>query len=83
MLNNLIFLGQIPGTNFQVTFSDIVEGLLLISIILLCRRFYRMEKKARKTTLPVQSIGHTSSALPADSAVPHSDQFVFPIPQGV
>jgi hypothetical protein len=92
MLNELIFLGQIPGTNFQITFYDIVESLLLITALYLCWRVYWLEKQARlasiktespqnrRSTPPAQLIGRIGLVLAADSAAQPSEPFVFPIP---
>ena len=95
MLNELIFLGQVPGTNFQITFSDIVDMLMLATAAVLCYQIYRLEKGAfwsnfsidnlqsQLFILPAQATGHTSSALLANNAAHPSNQFVFPIPQDV
>jgi|GEM_PF-969193 len=93
MLNDLIFLGQIPGTNFQITFTDIVDISLLSLALLLCGYLYYLELKAawdrkfseklqnQRFILPVQAIGHISLALPANNDPVQLDLFVFPIPQ--
>ena len=93
MLNELIFLGQIPGTNFQITFTDIVDVSLLSVALLLCGYLYYLELRAawdnklsekiqsQRFTVPVQAIGHISLALPANTGLALTDPFVFPIPQ--
>src|ERR1035437_11188717 len=89
VLNELIFLGQVPGTNFQITFTDIIGFLMMLSATLLCYEVYRLEKGAfwsnfsidniqiQRFILPAQATGHTSLALPANNAARLSNQFVF------
>jgi len=68
VLNYLIFLGRVPGTNFQITFNDLLFVLDLVLMLYLLRRrrvvhelkyywiylhFYILSKKTRRLRLPV------------------------------
>ena len=46
MLNQLLVLGQVPGTNFQVTFSDYTTLVCLLALVLIWRRNPRLFRYA-------------------------------------
>lgn len=48
MLNQLIFLGQIPGTNFYITFSEILVVLEVALVIFLFRKQRLVVKIGRR-----------------------------------
>jgi len=93
MLNDLIFLGQIPGTNIQITFFEIISFVMLMMVFILCYGVYRIERASvlnsdfsadpqeQRFIQPVQAIGHISLALLANNGPALADSFVFPIPQ--
>ena len=93
MLNDLIFLGQIPGTNIQITFFEIISFVMLLAAVILCYEIYRIERTAvlnnyfaanpqeQSFIQPAQAIGHISLALLANNGPALADSFVFPIPQ--
>lgn len=41
-MNQLLVLGQVPGTNFQVTFSDYMTIVCIVALILIWRRNPRL-----------------------------------------
>jgi hypothetical protein len=88
VLNNLIFLGQIPGTNFFITFSDITDFLALVLAAVLCYELNRLEQspwgnlsidnlRNQYFIMPEQATGHTSSTLPANDHPVQLDFFAF------
>jgi hypothetical protein len=42
MLDFLLVLGQIPGTNFQITFYEYLLALLVVAVIALRRQLRRL-----------------------------------------
>lgn len=46
MLNELLVLGQVPGTNFQVTFSDYMAIICVLALVLVWRRNPRLFRYA-------------------------------------
>lgn len=50
MLNELLVLGQVPGTNFQVTFSDYLTAVCLLALVLVWRRNPRLFRYATART---------------------------------
>ena len=95
MLNDLIFLGQIPGTSIQISFNDIVVALMLALALYILRKLFSISKifklDNRRTyilerewfNLPVQEIGHISLVLVIRTVALQADSIDFPIPQAV
>jgi hypothetical protein len=47
MLNELLVLGQVPGTNFQLTFSDYILVLDLVVLFITLERYHHITEKVR------------------------------------
>jgi len=61
MLDFLLVLGQVPGTNIQITFSEIVIGVALVGVL-----FYgfKNRRKFLKRNLDLKFIFHRHNRLP-------------------
>lgn len=91
MLNELIFLGHIPGTNFYLSLYEIEVVCLVVLLVVLCRKLHAMRRQiadfflqnpvAGQATRPVHSIGRIGLALPAGTHPAQLDLFAFVIPQ--
>ena len=92
MLNELIFLGQIPGTNFYLSFFEIAVAIELTMLLIFSYLLYSLRHRIRdsfslqnpvptQATVPAQVIGRIGLALLEDSAPDQIDLFAFPIPQ--
>src|ERR1700735_3218342 len=80
-LNDLIFLGQIPGTNLYLSFYELEIIGLVVLLVAFARLEYRLFKdrrtgfnylfvnapKVRTATPPVQAIGRIGLTLPIDN----------------
>lgn len=47
MVNEILVLGQIPGTNFQLTFSDYILVLDMAVLFITLERYHHIIEKAR------------------------------------
>ena len=47
MLNQLLFLGQIPGTNFEITFSEYLLVVDLFLVWFLLEHYHHLSHKIR------------------------------------
>ena len=47
MINEVLVLGQIPGTNFQITFSDFILLLDLAVLFITLERYHHVTQKVR------------------------------------
>lgn len=45
MLNELLVLGQVPGTNFQITFTDLILIFDLVVLFLTLDRYHQIVQK--------------------------------------
>lgn len=94
MLNELIFLGQIPGTNFQLTYYELQTFCSVLLMLALIRFEYSFilhhwRKQAgsnpifgtAKFTLPAQLIGRIGLTPQASSVPDQLDLFSFQVPQ--
>lgn len=93
MVNNLIFLGQIPGTNFQITFTDVIDLCMVVVVLLLCRKLYELRHQivdfflqnpeVSHFTQAARATGRINSVLPVNSGPDQLDLFAYQAPQGV
>ena len=51
MLDFLLVLGQIPGTNFQITFFELIAAILLALVYFLRHRLRALAKFQKKRIL--------------------------------
>ncbi len=51
MLDFLLVLGQIPGTNFQITFYELIAGIILVLIYALRYRMLRLAISQKKRSI--------------------------------
>jgi hypothetical protein len=85
MLNQLIFLGQIPGTDLQLTFYEIQTIVLSALMVFLVRKEFSLLAERRQTaykapTPAVSATRRKASALRVNNALEQLELFAFPIP---
>ena len=54
MLDFLLVLGQVPGTNYEISFWQIVSACLLMAIVIMSYRYYRRRVFSSLKTLRAQ-----------------------------
>jgi hypothetical protein len=45
VLNYLIFLGQVPGTNLQITFNELMITLDVAALLVVLERYHHLSQK--------------------------------------
>ena len=96
MLNDFIFLGQVPGTNFYITFYEleVITRVALLFAAVYC--LWSMRAKPAQLALPFSAlslgglnirfirparlIGHTSLTPQADTTLQQLDLFAGQLP---
>lgn len=92
MLNELIFLGLIPGTNIQITITDIWDLVLISMVLVLCQRLFVVRHgiehgfsfqnpRTGLFTQQAQGTGRRGSAPRVNNDPAQLDLFAWPIPR--
>lgn len=50
MFNMFLVLGQVPGTNFQISFNELIIACLLVAVFLFARSYKRPQIVSRRLT---------------------------------
>ncbi len=67
MLDFFLILGQIPGTNLQLTFSEFLLALLILAPVI---AWYDLDRAKRVRASVIQLSSLHSFSYPLDSSVP-------------
>lgn len=70
MLDFFLVLGQIPGTNFQITFNEIIFSLLIMWVIYHVVRAILAHSKPKRQVIQLSSLHSFSYPITAKPATP-------------